>query len=350
MVGGWGLAWRGLTLQALEGAFHAGNLVGGSAMLAFGGFVPVGRDWLRDLISGWPDVLRRLGGVPVSVVSTDPDADFGPALARSDAPELFTEVSSVARRLGVRSPDQVRLTYLPCCGVFAHGRSRAVVLGMPLLHVLNRAELRAILAHELAHLARGDATRAARSSRFVLALAMAVDAAERPSLSPLRAWASLCRGAADRLNAPVSRGQEARADRASAAIAGGDAAASALVKVAAVQPLFREVLDAYDPEDGDEANLYAFFRLFWSRLPEGLLTAIRHRLLSDGEVSPDAAHPPLLDRLASVQAYPSRPSVEADLAPASTTVGDLEALEQMLHNRLFALGRIEPSVFHRAGR
>jgi Zn-dependent protease with chaperone function len=339
-----------LALRALEAAFHAGNLVGGSAMLCLGGFVPVGRDWLRDRVTGWPDVVRTLGGVPVSVETTDPDADFGPALARGDAPELFTEVSAVARRLNVRPPDQVRLTYLPCCGVFAHERSRAVVLGMPLLHVLNRAELRAVLAHELAHLARGDATRAARSSRFVQALDMAIDAADRPSLSPLRAWAAICRGAADRLNAPVSRGQEARADRASAAIAGGDASASALVKVAAVQPLFREVLDAYDPDEADGSNLYAFFRLFWSRLPEDLHTAIRHRLLSDGEVSPDLAHPPLLDRLASVQGYPSRPAIEADLAPASSTVGDLEALEQMLHNRLFALGRIEPSVFHRAGR
>jgi hypothetical protein len=97
-------------------------------------------------------------------------------------------------------------------------------------------------------------------------------------------------------------------------------------------------------------NLYEFFRLFWTRLPESLLTAIRHRLLTDGEVSPDASHPPLLDRLASVQSYPARSSTALDIAPASSTLGDLEAIEQMLHNRLFAVDRVEPSVFHRSGR
>ena len=47
---------------------------------------------------------------------------------------------------------------------------------------------------------------------------------------------------------PVARGQEARADRCAAAIAGGSAASSALVKVAVVQPLFREVLAIVRPE------------------------------------------------------------------------------------------------------
>jgi hypothetical protein len=46
-----------------------------------------------------------------------------------------------------------------------------------------------------------------------------------------------------------------------AAIAGGSAAASALVKVALVQPLFREVLEHYDPASSED-NLYAFFRAF----------------------------------------------------------------------------------------
>jgi hypothetical protein len=32
-----------------------------------------------------------------------------------------------------------------------------------------------------------------------------------------------------------------------------------------------------------------------------------------------------------------------------TFLGDLEIFEQMLHNRLFGLPPVEPSVFHRAG-
>ena len=348
-VGGVGLAVRGGLLNALAALYHAGNAAGAAILFVLGGFVPVGRGWLRDEITDWPGVLKALGGVPISAETTDPDADLGPVLARADAPDLFAEVGEVARRLGARPPGQVRLTYLPCCGVVAWGRSRALVLGLPLLYVLTRSELRAVLGHELAHLARGDASAAARASRFVQGLAGALDAEPRPSLSPLRVWARLCRRWAESLHAPLARGREARADRASAGLSGGDAAASSLVKVAAVQGLFREVLDAYDPSDPTSPNLYVFFRRFWERLPEPLLAAIRHDLLRDGYAAADPAHPPLLDRLAAVQAYPPRPSFEGDSAPASSVLGDLEAMEQMLHNRLFAARTIEPSLFHRAG-
>ena len=57
-------------------------------------------------------------------------------------------------------------------------------------------------------------------------------------------------------------------------VAGGGAAASALVKVAIVQPLFREVLETYDPTAPDAPNLYAFFRAFWFRLPAEVHTAM----------------------------------------------------------------------------
>ena len=243
--------------------------------LVCGGFVPVTRGWLRDEIDGWSDVVGALGGVWFAVETKDPDSDLGPVLARVDAPLLFSTIDKVGRRLGVKPPSQVRLTYLPCCGVVAWGRSRALLIGLPLFRVLTQGELRAIVAHELAHLARGDATAAARSARFVEALEQAVERNGRRVRGPLGAWARFCLHEASWLIEPVARGQEARADRFAAAIAGGSAAASALVKVAVVQPLFREVLAAYDPNDSGELNLYAFFRAFWYRLPADVHTAMR---------------------------------------------------------------------------
>ena len=335
-------------LRVIRPLFHIGNALGGSTLFAIGGFVPVILGWMRDEITSLAGVFRALGGISVSSQTNDPDADLGPVIARGDAPELFSEVCEVARRLGAKPPEQIRLTYLPCCGVMAWGRSRGLVIGLPLLQVLTRSELRAVLAHEMAHLARGDATSAADSSRFVQSLNAALNSVAR-SRSPLRIWAKLCGKAANRLHAPIAWGQEARADRVSASIAGGDVAASALVKVAAVQPLFKEVLDVFEPS-ADMPNLYAFFRSFWTRLPESLFTAIRHKLLSEGETSPDPAHPPLLDRIAAVQAYASRPVMESDHMLASTILGDPEAFEAMLHNRLFSVGRVEASVFHKTRR
>ena len=61
------------------------------------------------------------------------------------------------------------------------------------------------------------------------------------------------------------------------------------------------------------------------------------------------ASPPLPDRLALIQAYAGPVCVNGDTQPATTFLGDLEIFEQMLHNRLFGLPSIEPTVFHRAG-
>jgi Zn-dependent protease with chaperone function len=346
-VGSLELALRGIALRWVERLYRSGTAAGAATMLVLGGFVPVLRGWLGDEVASWANVVETLGGVWVQPETQDPDADFGPAIVYGDAPNLFTAIGEVARRLGARPPRQVRLSYLPCCGVVAWHRSSALVIGLPLLHVLTMAELRAVLAHELAHLARGDATRSARSVRFVHALDQALDRAPAPSASPIRYWAELCRRQADALLEPIALGQEARADRCAASIAGGDAAASALVKVALVQPLFREVLNHYDPTDPEIPNLYAFFREFWRRLPDSLHTNMRLQLLAAQQPQTDGEHPPLPHRLTAVQAYPHRSASEN--APAKTALSDLEALEQMLHNRLFSTPGIEPSVFHRAG-
>jgi Zn-dependent protease with chaperone function len=348
-LGGLMLWWRNGVLRLLEVLYWTVTLTGASIMLAAGGFVPVLRGWLRNEIDGWADAVAALGGVWFVVETKDPDSDLGPVLARVDAPQLFATIDSVGRRLGVKPPGQVRLTYLPCCGVVAWGRSRALIIGLPLFRVLTQGELRAIVAHELAHLARGDATRAARSARFVEALEQAIERNGPLVRGPLGAWARYCLDEASWLIEPVARGQEARADRFSAAIAGGTAASSALVKVAVVQPLFREVLESYDRNTSVSLNLYAFFRAFWYRLPVEFHSAMRMSVLSNPSGAHDPAHPPLPDRIASLQAYPDPPSLNGDSLPATTFLGDLEIFEQMLHNRLFGNPGVEPSVFHRAG-
>jgi Zn-dependent protease with chaperone function len=351
-VGSFTLFWRGIALVGVEWVYHVGVFLGSTLLLLCGGFFPVIRRWLRDEVNSWGDVLETLGGVHVVTETRDPDADLGPVLARTDAPLLFAAVNEVSRRLGTKPPGQVRLTYLPCCGVVAWGRSRALILGLPLLRVLTLAELRAVLAHELAHLARGDATRAARSARFVEGLRQALQRADGREHGPLGSLARICRSASERLIGPIARGQEARADRSAAAIAGGTAAAAALIKVALVQPLFREVLEHYDASDPESPNLYAFFRSFWYRLPAETHTAMRLQVLASLNGSVDPAHPPLSDRLALLQAYPdpaNSSGFSSESAPATSFLGDLETFEQMLHNRLFALPPVEPSTFHKAG-
>lgn len=350
---GLGLVLRGLAVDAIQVVYRVGLFTVVTGLMAVGGFVVVLRGWLDDRIVDWSDVVESLGGVPL-VGRRDRDAgDLGLRLRRSDAPDLHALMIQVARKLGVRPPSEVRLAYVPCCGVIDRRESHLLLVGMPLLQVLTIAELRAVLAHELAHLARGDAARSARSARFLDALERGL---ERPgSWGPLRAWAALVRWPTAALVAPIARGQEARADHLAAQVAGGPTAAASLVKVAMIQPLFQEVLDFYDV-DRQEANLYAFFRDFWGRLPEPLRTTLRHRLLTRPDTVDDSTHPPLLDRIRRTQQVADRPSAEFELlipnpdrTLASILLGDPEAVEQELHDRLFRAEAVDRSVFHRSG-
>jgi len=333
----------------VQPVYRIGVGLGAISLLALGGFVPVIRGWLADRLDGPDGIIETLGGVRVATESRNPDNDFGPVLRRLDAPRLFDEVADVARKLGVRPPEEIRLAFLPCCGVVAWRRSRALLLGMPLLHVLTIAELRSVLAHELAHLAWGDATWSAGSLRFVEALGHALDNPSSRAWGPLGLWARICRRVSMALIGPISRGQEARADRASAALAGGRAAASALVKVALVQPLFRELLSYHQAGRPDGSNLYSTFRTFWTRLPAPLLETMRLRLLAIDPGPADSPHPPLPDRIAMVQLAPDLPDDPALQDASWTLIGDPEWLEQMLDERLYGLATVEPTVFHKAG-
>ena len=136
-VGEFSLRLRSMAVRALSRGYPLGVTLGAMLMIPLGGFVPVLRGWLRDEVADWNGVVEALGGVRVVDETRDPDADLGPVLARLDAPTLFQEVNGVARRLGVRPPEEIRLAYLPCCGVVAWRRSRILLIGLPLFQVLD---------------------------------------------------------------------------------------------------------------------------------------------------------------------------------------------------------------------
>lgn len=347
---------RCATLRLVELGFHGGNSMVVLCRFLLGGFAPLLRDWTDDQIKDWGEAVDALGGLRLRSGRVRADTELGPVLQRFDAPELFRLIEQVARRLGVRAPEQVRLSYLPCCGVIELRGARAVLIGLPLLQIFTVAELRAALAHELAHLAKGDMRRSARAARFVNALARALERSDHPRFTISRLWARFCLGLATRLAAPVAHGQEYRADRVSANLAGGVDAASALVKVALVQPLFREVLSHYESialdSEENATNVYAHFHAFWNRLPEGLLSRMRLTLLAQPRATTqfDSTHPPLHDRFARLTSYPDAPAFLDGERPASSLLCDLSAQEERLHDQLFGLNRLEPSVYHRAGR
>ncbi|MGV9348905.1 M48 family metallopeptidase [Streptomyces spiralis] len=80
------------------------------------------------------------------------------ALHRGDAPELYALVDEVARVVGTRGVDEVRVDANVNASVMVHGvRGRRVLtLGLPLWEILTAQQRIALLGHELAHYSNGD--------------------------------------------------------------------------------------------------------------------------------------------------------------------------------------------------
>jgi hypothetical protein len=326
----WGAALRALALRWLAILYQIGIVIGSAALFVCGGWVML---WRRHGTYSRVEASEAPGVYLVSK-TLDPDRDLGPVLARVDAPDLFDMIDQIGRRLGVRRPDQVRLTFLPCCGIVAWGRSRALIIGLPLFQVLTQGELRAIIARELAPLTSWSAASAVRGIRFVDRIHRALER-DDGGRGLLGAWARFCYRVASRLIGPVAWHHEYRGDRVSEAIAGGGTASSALVKLAVVQPVFRELLEACDPNEVGELNLYALFRNLWFRLPTEVHVAMRSSILTRSYHDADPAHPPLSERVSKFWTYRDPGNRHGDAHQATDLLPALENFEQMLLDRLY---------------
>ena len=82
----------------------------------------------------------------------------GMLLTREQHPELWSTIESLAREVGTRPPDEIRLAPDVNAGVMETSRwlglragTRRMVVGVPLLLGLTRGQLVAVMTHELGH-------------------------------------------------------------------------------------------------------------------------------------------------------------------------------------------------------
>jgi hypothetical protein len=271
-------------------------------------------------------------------------------LTPDDAPILFEMLDRLARKLTTRRPREVRLTFLPTCGVLEFtvrpGVERPVlVLGLPVLHVWSVEELESVLAHELAHLRHQDV----EFQRQVLGWSQSL----RETLeqqAPMQRdgwrhwWARQMLGWVESLARPVSRQMEFRADECSAAACGPEALASALEKLAVLQPIFGEILGRADPTES--SNVYRQFARTWKQLKGDSFEKLRQRLIDQQPTGQEDLHPPIRQRLDRLR---SNPPTETLLSyPSLHVLDDPAQLEQLLHNHLFSLATERPTTFRPA--
>lgn len=285
---------------------------------------------------------QRLLTKPVE--EPEPDASVGPMLTAPDAPRLFKFLGKTARRMHAPPPTEVRISYLPACGVMELPSNgpfprRVLIVGFPCLQIWNQAEFAAVLGHEFAHWRHRDA----KISRRLAPLLGDGRRHPRPGW-PLRWLLGLLTLVFRRPALAICRKLEFRADAAAAEAFGAAALASALRKLAVAQPIFDQILIDSAARPSKCGNVYIQFRNAWQRIPQQLA----RRLLLRNVTLPTPSnemHPPLADRLKRLD-----DTSESDLSTrpsALRLVGNRTAITAVLHNRIFA-DRIERvSVFHR---
>ncbi|MGH3759621.1 M48 family metallopeptidase [Actinophytocola sp.] len=163
----------------------------------------------------------------------------GVRLPRDRAPQLWSFVDDVARRVGVPPPDEIRL--LPESTARVNERSRwlglrtgrrTLGIGHPWLVALTVQQLAAVLAHELGHFTNGDTRWGAFALRGSKTIGHVVEEFQRGSVHyrlyrRMLAWYL-------RLSLAEQRRQELSADRISATVVGRAGVADTLCLVPAI--------------------------------------------------------------------------------------------------------------------
>jgi Zn-dependent protease with chaperone function len=234
----------------------------------------------------------------------------GPRIQPDQHPELFAELSAIAKATGQELPQEVYLTpevnawVAQRGGTMGFGSRRVMGLGVPLMALLTVSQFRAVLAHEFGHYSGGDTklgpwiykTRAAIGRTL-----FHLEGAESVFLFLFKWYGNLFL----RVTLAISRAQEYAADRLGARIGGAKALIDGLKQVhvgaLAWGPYAQsEVMPMLSA--GYSAPLSMGFRRFL-QVPS-VQSAVAENLnkeLSEGKANSFDSHPALRERIAALE-------------------------------------------------
>jgi Zn-dependent protease with chaperone function len=267
------------------------------------------------------------------VIRSKPEPMPGLVLTEQRAPQLWSDVRALARAVGTRVPDEIRLVGDVNAAVSENatwlglrsGR-RLLYIGLPLAQALTVSQLRAVLAHELGHYSGQHTRLGPLTYRGRATMAATIGRIGPTSLAGrflgIYAWLYQL------VSAAVSRGQEIEADRSAVRVAGKWATASALRELPGLSAAWAFYLDSYVALNLDSgtapAGVFANFpRLLQARSSE----LDRFRGEDDGQPqSRFDSHPPIPARIALIEREADVP-VHTDNRPALALFppGDLGA-------------------------
>lgn len=288
---------------------------------------------------------------------------LGRAIPRDEAPALWSFVTDLAARQGATPPDNIvlgliqgfyvtssRMRVAPEDRVLS-GRSLYLPAGV--LPLLSRAEITAVIAHELAHFTGEDTE---YSLHFLplfhsIERSMAAVTERRRATTWIEAItqpAGLLAGHVletfDHVVSHWSRLREFEADRASLRAGSQRGAATALIRTALGSSIVSGTLDdLYDRPAGARADVVG--EILSRAGAVGFADPSRH--LEDRQPHPTDSHPPTRQRIealgvpldATLLAEASRPVQQADAAFADSLFPDWPALRRRLGDDILAVAR-----------
>jgi Zn-dependent protease with chaperone function len=242
----------------------------------------------------------------------------GYRITREEAPGLFKLIDDTSAALESRGPDEVIINADINAGVaelprFAFfGSRRWLILGLPLLHLLPEEELRAILAHEFAHLSRQHGRTSLLPIRLNITwenLATALQSSRswrRFLFMPFLLW---FRPRLLRRLQQLRRSHEFESDRLAARYAGAEALGRGLLRIAMVNEyarrvampgLFRKSIDSALPPT-DAVGQISERLGGYSDYDDAI--AVARMIMDDAALSQDS-HPSFHDRVRAMNCSP----------------------------------------------
>jgi Zn-dependent protease with chaperone function len=277
---------------------------------------------------------------------------FEPAIRLAMLPNtpISDFIKEICTGMGAHMPDHVLLHACPeiyvsqsrVVALNGKASGRILMLSAPLLGVLRRDELRAVIAHEMAHFTGRDTgfsslvvpvyrgTEAALMAiGELLTASEGVHFGRKFFLLPIVWCLRLYRAAFHMVNMSLSRCRELRADYVGAQFAGRESFQRALLRLACFASLFYDKFPEYlqgNRQPGSELrNLYSEF-ISYARQSSGELAGFAREYLAEAEDT-DSSHPSLPRRLDGIKALPPG---ETDPRPARDLVPRIDVLEKQL--------------------
>jgi len=242
---------------------------------------------------------------------------IGQALSKEEQPKLWEFVTDLAQKLGAQPPRQIVLGLDPSFYVtsadvtvvptaMTHS-DETLYLSLPLMRILSRDELAAVVGHELGHF-RGEDTKFslrfypiyAGTTQALMALQTEGEGTSTVALLPARAMLAFFVDEFAKAERTIGRERELEADRAGASVSSPHAMATSLLKVGAFAPIWAkiqsEVVEALN-QGTAHRNISEFFA-------ETALSSAKLELVDEvanqSTSHPTDTHPPTIERVTAL--------------------------------------------------